>query len=114
MKTAEDVYEFMRDNKIPRHIPREFDIEKDYYTKGVIRGEDLKDGHYYIGKARNFTYGKWDAGNKLMWHQRYKFGYRKDNINYLDNDNGFDLFIAIKEVDENDVPEELRVDTFKY
>jgi len=46
-----------------------------------------------------------------MWYQRYKFGQgMKDKVNYLDNDNKFDLFIALESVDEKDVLEEDRVE----
>jgi hypothetical protein len=108
------VYEKLKEIGVHHIIPRNFNIETDYYNKGIIKASDLKDGHYYLGKGRNCIYCKWDAKNKLMWHQRFKFGrYMIDNINYIDNDNGFDLFMAIEEVDEATVPKELRVDEFK-
>ena len=111
MKTREDVYLYMNKHNINHQVPREFDIEKDYYAKGVIRGEDLKHGNYYIGKCRNNHIGRWDATNKVMWYQTYTFGhYVRDNVNYLDNDNGYDLFIALKEIDEKDVPETAKVE----
>ena len=114
MKNTEYVYDKLKDMGIHTIVPREYDVEKDYYAKGIIKAEDLKDGHYYLGKGRNCTYCKWDAENKLMWHKRYKFGWMTDNVNYIDNDNGFDLFIAIEEINVNEVPEEQRVDAFKY
>ena len=103
---ATEVYEFMKENGIPYQVDWEFDIEKDFYDKGVIRGKDLKDGQYYLGKCRNAYIGKWNGEKKVMEHMRYKFGYYKDDVNYLDNDNGYDLFLAIKEIDEKDVPED--------
>lgn len=103
---ATEVYEFMKENDIPYQVARDFDIEKDFYDKGVIRGEDLEHGKYYLGKCRNAYVGKWNDDKKVMEHMRYKFGvFTKDNVNYLDNDDNFDLFVAIKEIDEKDVPE---------
>lgn len=112
-KDATYVYERLKEIGVNQHIPREFNLETDYYAKGIIRAEDLQDGKYYLGTCRNATYCKWDATNKLMWHQRWKFGWIVDNVNYIDNDDGFDLFMAIEEIDEADVPEELRVNEFE-
>jgi len=38
MKTRSDVYDYCHEHNINLRIPKEFDIEKDYYDKGVIRG----------------------------------------------------------------------------
>lgn len=111
MKTREEVYCFMNDNDIDHQIPWEFDIEKDYYAKGVIRAKDLEHGKYYIGKCRNNHIGRWNAETKEMWYQNFGFGnYYPDKVNYLDDDNGYDLFIALKEIDEEEVPEQYRVE----
>lgn len=108
-----DVYYKFEKLGIHTKIPREFDLEKDYYAKGVIRAKNLINGHYYIGKCRNGHIGKWDEENKVMWHKRFKHGvFVKDHVNYIDNDDGFDLFIAIEGIDEKDVPEDYRVDAF--
>lgn len=103
----EEVYDLFKEKGIHfGGVPRDFDIEKDYYDKGVIRGEDLVDGKYYVGKCRNAHIGKWNGTKKVMEHQRFSWGqFYKDDVNYLDNDNNYDLFVAIKEIDEKDVPE---------
>ena len=40
-------------NKLQYPIPKEYDLEKDYYEKGVIRKKDLIDGAEYKGLCRN-------------------------------------------------------------
>jgi hypothetical protein len=107
------LYNFYKENEIPHNVPRDYNVN-DWYDKGVIRGEDLKHGKYYIGKCRNAVIGRWDANKQVMWHMRYKFGFYADNVNYLDNDNGFDLFVAIKEIDVNEVPEDAIVDIEEF
>ena len=103
----ENVYDLMKEMGVNGRILKEFDIEKDYYDKGVIRHNDLKDGQYYLGKCRNNNIGKWNAKKNVMEYMKCAFGAMyKDDVNYLNNDNGYDLFIAIKEIDEKDVPEE--------
>jgi hypothetical protein len=100
------VYEFYQENKLPFSIRGAFDIE-DYYSKGIIKGGDLEDGKYYIGKCRNSNIGKWNEEKKVMRYMRSKFGsWFVDEINYLDNDDGYDLFVAIQGIEESEVPEE--------
>ena len=105
------IYEKLKENGVVTPVPRKYDVEKDYYAKGIVRAEDLKHGQYYIGRGRNFIFGRWDAENKVMKHKRFKFGtFYTDDVNYVDNDNGCDLFVALHEVDEDQVPEEKRVE----
>ena len=79
-------------------VPKEYDIEKDYYEKGVIRKSDLIDGIEYIGICRNAERAVWNATDKVFVYDRYKFGMTFDDyVNHIEDDDGFDVFVPIKE-----------------
>lgn len=85
--------------KYPYPIPREFDIEKDYYANGVIRKEDLIDGATYRGDCRNASEAVWHAYKNCFTYKRTKFmDTFNEDINHIADDNGFDLFIPLEKI----------------
>lgn len=63
---------------------------------GAIPKERLKIGAVYIGSCRNSDEATWD-GEKFVY-ERYKFGFTyKDSVNHFQDDDGYDLFVPIKE-----------------
>lgn len=69
---------------------------------GAIPKEQLKKGVVYIGSCRNSDEATWD-GEKFVY-ERYKFGFTyKDSVNHFQDDDGYDLFVPIKEKEEENV-----------
>jgi len=63
---------------------------------GAIPKNKLKINSTYIGSCRNASEAIWD-GNKFTY-KRTKFGCTYDeDINHFEDDNGYDLFVPIKE-----------------
>lgn len=80
---------------LPEHIPAA--LYKELYSKGVIPKKDLQKNRYYLGKCRNASVALWN-GYEFVY-MRTKFGHVSiDNINHLEDDNGYDLFIPIEQV----------------
>jgi hypothetical protein len=74
------------------------------YKLGLIRKEDLEDGGYYAGHCRNAEVARWSKTHDCFIYMREKFrDIFPEKINHPANDNGFDLFIAFKKIDDNDV-----------
>lgn len=91
-----DEHSIERINHLPDPIPTE--LYEELFSKGVLRKEELKKGNFYYGTCRNASVAKWD-GEKFIYI-RYKFGtYFLEDINHLSDDNGYDLFVPIKEVE---------------
>lgn len=89
--TIENVY-------LPNPIPKE--LYEELYNKGIIRKSDLKKDTYYFGACRNASVALWNGD--VFIYMRTKFGYiYSEKINHLEDDNGFDLFIPLKEVIPN-------------
>lgn len=81
-------------------LPKQFDVEK-YYAGGVIRRSDLKDAVWYVGMCRNASCAIWDAERGVFWYVRFKFANRfAESINHIADDNGFDLFVPMFEVND--------------
>ena len=77
-------------------IPK--DLYDALYARGVLPKTDLVPGKYYLGKCRNAAVAMWDGD--VFWYNRYKFGTTyAEKINHLEDDNGYDLFIPLEEVD---------------
>ena len=77
-------------------VPKEYDLEKDYYKKDVIRKENLIDGATYEGVCRNADEAIWDEIENSFVYDRYKFGMTYDDfINHIEDDDGYDVFIPI-------------------
>lgn len=81
MKTPEDYQEY---------------VIKNFIRCGAIPKKDLIIGKTYIGDCRNASEAIWNG--KVFVYKRTKFGYTFDEkINHFEDDDGFDLFVPIKE-----------------
>ena len=68
---------------------------------GAIPKDKLVVGKTYIGNCRNSDEATWNG--KEFEYERYKFGFTyKDKVNHFQDDDGYDLFVPIKEKEEND------------
>ena len=68
---------------------------------GAIPKDKLVVGKTYIGNCRNSDEATWNG--KEFEYERYKFGFTyKDKVNHFQDDDGYDLFVPIKEKGEND------------
>ena len=71
-------------------------VVKNFIRCGAIPKKDLIVGKTYIGDCRNSSEAIWN-GDKFFY-KRNKFGIIfEDTINHFEDDNGFDLFVPIKE-----------------
>ena len=70
---------------------------------GAIAKKDLKDGGYYYGEYRRANIGKWNVKEQKFEHWRYKFGWRTDWCNHFEDDDGFALFVPIREANEEEI-----------
>lgn len=62
---------------------------------GAIPKKDLIIGKTYLGHCRNADRAVWNG--EVFIYQRTKFGYTyPEKINHFEDDNGFDLFVPIK------------------
>lgn len=90
-------------------------------SEGLLAKKDLVDGLYYYGHCRNARVARWDANGKprvgvedgptgRFVHIRTKFGGSfPESINHPEDDNGFDFFIPVAEIqplDEERVSDE--------
>lgn len=84
---------------IPRmETPEDYQdyVVKNFIRCGAIPKKDLIIGKTYIGDCRNASEAIWNG--KVFVYKRTKFGYTFDEeINHFEDDNGFDLFVPIKE-----------------
>lgn len=63
---------------------------------GAIPKNKLEIGKTYIGDCRNSNEAVWN-GDKFIY-KRHKFGCTfEEKINHFEDDDGFDLFVPIKE-----------------
>ena len=76
---------------------------EEYYKKGVIRKENLKDGQYYYGICRNAYVARWNKNLDKFEYMRYKFGWSYDVIEHPEDDDGYDIFLPLIEADENEI-----------
>ena len=64
---------------------------------GGIPKSELVVGKTYIGSCRNTTKAVWNG--EEFEYKRYKFGtYFDDAVNHFEDDDGYDLFVPIKEL----------------
>ena len=94
---------------IPRVDPVEY---KEFYVPkligaGAIPKNELVDGQFYFGEYRNANVGRWIAEKQVFEHWRYKFGYRLDDCNHFEDDNGYALFVPIRLANEAEIEEYL-------
>lgn len=75
-------------------------IVKNLIRCGAISKEQLEIGIKYEGKCRNATVAIWNGEN--FDYKRYKFGmWFDDKINHFQDDNGYDLFVPLKKIENN-------------
>ena len=74
---------------------------------GAIPKADLVDNQFYFGEYRNANVGKWIAEKNVFEHWRYKFGFRIDECNHFEDDDGFALFVPIRLANEAEIEEYL-------
>ena len=71
-------------------------IVKNLIRCGAIPKDKLEVGKTYIGTCRNTNEAIWNG--ICFDYKRYKFGtWYDDRINHFQDDNGYDLFVPIKE-----------------
>jgi hypothetical protein len=71
-------------------------VVKNFIRCGAIPKKDLIIGKTYIGSCRNADEAVW-LGEQFEYN-RTKFGYTfKEKINHFEDDNGYDLFVPLKE-----------------
>ena len=74
---------------------KEFYVPK-LIEAGAIPKNDLIHGQIYIGEHRNTTIARWNQETNKFLHMRYKFGWREDECNHFEDDDGFALFVPIR------------------
>jgi hypothetical protein len=74
---------------------QEFYVPK-LLAAGAIPKRDLVDGQYYLGEHRRARIGKWNAEKSVFEYWRYKFGFRMDECNHFEDDDGFALFVPLR------------------
>ena len=72
---------------------------------GSIPKSELEDGQWYYGNYRNSQFGKWNESKQVFEHLRYKFGYRWDDCNHFEDDNGFALFVPLRKATSEEIEE---------
>jgi hypothetical protein len=96
----ENLKKFEKPEDVP-HLPiplTPFYIEK-LIEAGAIPKKDLIEGKLYLGECRNADKAIWNKTKNCFVYRRNKFGYIFDeDINHFEDDNGFDLFVPIKEL----------------
>jgi len=100
MKIFDKIIKLDENNISCVHLPIPITQEcyDELYNKGVLKKDELKINSYYFGKCRNANVAMW-TGIEFIY-MRYKFGsYYVAHINHLSDDNGYDLFVPIKEVE---------------
>jgi hypothetical protein len=64
--------------------------------KGAIPKKDLIDGQIYVGEHRRTDIARWNEKENKFIYMRYKFGWREDDCNHFEDDDGFALFVPIR------------------
>ena len=82
----------------------------EFYVKrlielGAIPKKDLENGVWYYGNYRNTDLGKWNAKTEKFDHYRMKFGWRTDDCNHFEDDDGYALFVPIRKANEKELEE---------
>lgn len=72
-------------------------VVKNYIRCGAIPKKDLIIGKTYLGDCRNASKATWNG--KVFVYKRRKFNWEYDEeINHFEDDDGYDLFVPIKEI----------------
>jgi hypothetical protein len=104
------IEKFDEDNLCVIHLPKPipFAMYNELYEKGIVRKSNLKKNHYYYGDCRNANVALWN-GFEFVYN-RYKFGsYFIETIKHIEDDNGFDLFVPLKEIENDKVEDKNRI-----
>ena len=99
----ENPYDVPAIPRVEKNEYREFYVPK-LIKAGAIPKKDLVHGNCYLGNHRNCTVAKWNAEKNVFEYWRHKFGVFLDVCNHFEDDDGYALFVPIKEVD----PEEFK------
>lgn len=99
---------FEKSTDVP-HLPIPLD---EFYTNklielGAIKKSDLKDGVWYYGNYRNSRFGKWNSNENVFDHIRYSFGFYWDKCNHFEDDDGFAIFVPLREATPEEIKKEL-------
>lgn len=74
-------------------------MENKFIELSALPKDKLEIGKYYYGASRNTDEAMWN-GNTFEY-EVHKFGFTyKDNINHFQDDDGYDVFVPIKLVEE--------------
>ncbi len=75
-------------------------IQNKMIELGAIPKDRLVVRHTYLGECRNATKAIWKENGKFEY-MRTKFGYTyPEEINHFQDDDGYDLFVPIKDITE--------------
>lgn len=73
-------------------------IVKNLIRCGAIPKDQLVVGKTYLGSCRNTSKATWKG--TFFVYDRYKnYSYYEDEINHFQDDDGYDLFVPIKQLD---------------
>lgn len=76
------------------------ELIKKAYETGVIPKDKLKHKTIYLGSCRNASVAVWNKNKEEFIYIRNKFGMSYlEEINPIEKDDGFDLFIPFREID---------------
>jgi len=98
---------FNKESDIPT-LPKPLD---DFYINklielGAIPKLKLKNGVWYYGNYRNSSFGKWNSDKQKFDIIRYKFCYMWDDCNHFEDDDGFALFVPLREATLEEIKNE--------
>lgn len=72
-------------------------LENRFIELGAIPKDKLENGKWYHGACRNADKALWNG--MVFEYDRHKFGMVfKDYVNHFQDDNGYDVFVPIKEI----------------
>lgn len=80
---------------VPQEIYHEYIVPNIVRCGGIPKSQ-LKLHTVYIGGSRNITEAEW-TGDKFIYTRHKLSGTYIDEINHFEDDDGYDLFIPIKE-----------------
>jgi len=74
---------------------------KELESMGMIPLKDLQDKSYYYGICRNTRIARWvNSANCFLYIREKHKSFHMAEINHPANDNGFDLFIPLRKINE--------------
>lgn len=86
--------------RLPKPIPG--DMFREMYRKGVIPKKELIKNHYYYGKCRGAKVALWNGYEFIYMKDFWGQSSYREEIFHPEDDNGFDVFIPVKEVTPTD------------